>query len=102
MATLSIIFLFHTLAKLSERFGSVLKMPPLYKWFYAAEAFAGISLLAHLFQANAILASPQQTVFTTTLEFSLLLYHIPLAIAVTIGMVITLKYWGWLIIEQKK
>lgn len=103
MATLSILALFHIIAKLSERFGSVLKMPPLYKWLYLSEALAIVALLAHLIQAGSFLAATQNSAgWVMSLPFALIFYHLPLTIAVTLSLFITWKYWGWLITEQKK
>lgn len=103
--------LFYILAKLSERFGSVLKMPPLYKWYSLAQLFLGIALVAHLLQAIAFVAgSPvmhgQPTSGSLWYQpanpaFSILFYQFPLAIGLTVGLVITWKYWGWLITERK-
>ena len=80
-------------------------MPPLYKWFYVAEALAGIALTAHLLQASAYLSNPaapvKQIWAVTDIAFTLVFYQIPLAIAVTIGFIITWKYWGWLLTERK-
>ncbi len=80
-------------------------MPPLYKWFYVAEALAGIALTAHLLQASAYLSRPtapvKQIWDVTGLAFTLIFYQLPLAAAVTIGIIITWKYWGWLLTERK-
>jgi len=80
-------------------------MPPLYKWFYVAEVLAGIALLAQLLQASAYLSNtayfPNKAWGITSPAFTLLFHHVPLAIAVTIGLVITWKYWGWLLTERK-
>jgi hypothetical protein len=94
--------LFHILAKLSERFGSVLKMQPIHKWFYVAEGFATIAMVAHFIQASSFLSASNQELKTTSLLFTLILHHVPLAIAVTIGLVVTWKYWGWLVTERRE
>jgi hypothetical protein len=97
------------MAKLSEKFGSVLKMPPFYKWFYGAQVFAGIASLAHLIQASTYLAQsntssapPNSFLYPGSLEFTLIFYHIPLAISVTIGLLVTWKYWSWVITDRKR
>jgi hypothetical protein len=105
LSTLTPLILFHILARLSEKFGSVLKMPPLYKWFYVAEVLVGFALVVHLLQASAYLsnpvAPPEKIWAITGVAFTLVFYQIPLAIAVTIGFIITWKYWGWLLTERK-
>ncbi len=82
-------------------------MPPLYKWFYVAQIFAGIASLAHLTQASTYLTQLTMTessnpLQTNTLVFTLILYHLPLTISVTIGLLVTWKYWGWLITDRKR
>ena len=84
-------------------------MSPIYKWFYVAEFFAGVGTLAHLLQASVYLSQPlnPQTIRGSifgpeTLEFTLVFHHIPLAIAVTIGLIVTWRYWGWLVTDRKR
>jgi len=99
VGTLSLIILFFILAKLSERFGSVVRMSPLYRYYY-------LSLLLALISATVqVLAVRAETVTTipvwiTAPWFLLLAYYIPLAIAVTIGIYVTWHYWSWLITER--
>jgi len=102
IAPLAIVILFHILAKLSRRFGSVLQMNAVYKWYYLAEGLGIIAVLAHLWQASAILSSPSAPSVALSPAFILFLHHLPMAAAVTIGLVVTWKYWRWLIIEEEK
>jgi len=101
--------LFHILAKLSKKFGSVLKMPAFYKWFYLAQILAGQAAVAHLVQASAYLARssislppPSSFLSPTSLEFTLIFHHVPLTISVAIGLLITWKYWSWVITDRKR
>lgn len=84
-------------------------MPAFYKWFRVAEVFAAIASLAHLTQASTYLtqsttdsATRGSLLQANTLEFALVFYHIPLAVAITIGILVTWKYWGWLITDRKR
>jgi hypothetical protein len=84
-------------------------MPPLYRWYYVAQVFAALAALAHLTQASIFLSQPKMiqaqptTIFqANTLEFTLIFYHLPLAVSVTIGLIVTWKYWGWLVKDRKK
>jgi hypothetical protein len=97
VGTLSLILLFYILAKLSERFGAVVKMSPLYRYYYLSLLLALISSATHLISARADLV-PVKGWFTNPL-FLLLAYHLPLAIGVTIGLYITWCYWSWLVTE---
>jgi hypothetical protein len=98
--TLSIIALFYILAKLSERFGSVVKMPPRYRYYYIGIAVLAIGYLTHLVVANAILTLEKTPAWLISPGFLLATYHLPLAIGLTIGLVITWRYWSWLITEK--
>ncbi len=102
IAPLSIVVVFHILAKLSRRFGSVLKMTAVYKWYYLAEALGIIALLAHLWQASTLLSAPHQPAPALAPWFGLIFFDLPLTIAVTIGVIVTWRYWSWLIIEKEK
>lgn len=97
-ATLSLVIVFHILAKLSKQFGSVLKMPDYYKGYYLAEALGSIAFLMHLWQASLFLSPPPSA---EPIWAILGLYHLPLALALTIALVITWKYWSWLFIEKE-
>ncbi len=100
LTTASWLLIFYILARLSEKFGSVLKMPPLYRWLYVSEGLAVIALLAHLMQASFYLAAAEERTPLTGLAFALFFHHLPLAVAVSIALVVTWKYWGWLITER--
>ncbi len=100
VGTFSLIVLFYILAKLSERFGSVIKMAPLYRYYYLAILFLAIGSIAHLFVVRATLTVEQSQVWYVAPWFLFLAYHLPLAIGVTIGLVIAWRYWSWLITER--
>ncbi len=97
---LSIIILFYILARLSERFGSVIRMPPIYRYYYVGIVFLAISWATHLFISRATLTFGYPAwIFSSW--FLLLAYHLPLAIGVTLGLVVTWRYWSWLVTEQR-
>jgi hypothetical protein len=93
---------FYVLARLSERFGSVLKMPPIYKRFYVAQGFAGLAFLANLVLVGLNLSSTHVFLGMDVALFALIFYHLPLSVAVTISLATTWKYWGWLLVEREK
>lgn len=76
-------------------------MPPYYKLYYLAEGLVVVAVLTHLTEANWSLTASDSFMQTTGLTVSLYLYHLPLTIALTIGLVVTWMYWGWLITERK-
>ena len=99
--TISLVILFFVLAKLSERFGSVVRMSPLYRYYYLSLFLALISATVQVLavRAETVTTIP---VWITAPWFLLLAYHLPLAIAVTIGIYVTWHYWSWLITERSE
>ena len=99
--TISLVILFFVLAKLSERFGSVVRMSPLYRYYYLSLFLALISATVQVLavRAETVTTIP---VWITTPWFLLLAYHLPLAIAVSIGIYVTWHYWSWLITERSE
>jgi hypothetical protein len=93
----SVIYLFYVLARLSERLGSVEKMVPRYRHYYAAIAFLLVGLISLL--ATTQFAQTDQPFAAWVL---LPVYHLPLTIGVTIGAITTWQYWSWLITENKQ
>lgn len=99
LGTVSLILLFYILAKLSERFGAVVKMSPLYRYYYLSLVLALIGSTTHLISARADLTSENIPNWFTEPWFLLLAHHLPLAIGATIALYITWHYWSWLITE---
>ncbi len=98
--TLSIIVLFYITAKLSERFGSVIKMSPIYRYFYLAILILLVSYMTNLLVVGIIITPEDSPAWLAAPWFLLLAYHLPLAIGVTIGLIVTWRYWSWLITER--
>jgi hypothetical protein len=92
--------MFYILARLSERFGSVIKMRPRYRYYYTALIFLSIGWLANLIVilANLMPAALQEWFYSPW--FLLLAYYLPLGIGLTIGLVITWSYWSWLVADR--
>lgn len=98
-STLSLLLLFYILAKLSERFGSVIRMRPIYRYYYVALVFLAIGYGTHLVEAYAVSNPNVVPVWLLTPWFLLVAHHLPLTIGVTIGLVVTWRYWSWLVTE---
>ncbi|MEA3309627.1 MAG: hypothetical protein U9Q70_08980 [Chloroflexota bacterium] len=79
---------------LSQRLGVVTKMKAYYRWFNLGNILISISLLSYIFRYNATLAQRPQ-LFLTPL-FTLLTFHLPLALGVVLNVTIALIYWNWL------
>jgi len=97
---LSVIYLFYILARLSERLGSVQKMTPAYRYYYVAICFMGVGFISQLIIIQVSLMPQNFSQWLSSPLFLLLTYHLPMAVGVTLGLIITWKYWSWLITDQ--
>ena len=100
LGTLSIALIFFILAKLSERFGTVIKMKPIFQYYYISVGLALFSFLIHFLAVN-----PDRTFIVQWLTapwFLLVAYYLPLTVSVTIGLIVTWRYWSWLVTEQDR
>jgi hypothetical protein len=92
-------FLLVILGVLSARLGAVLRLPPHYRWFYAAAALAAVACAASL--AHAWLgADPAQAAWLATPAAEILMLfldHLPLAVGLTVGLAVGWRYWSWLL-----
>jgi hypothetical protein len=96
----AIVYAVVILARLSEKLGAVTKMPPYYKGFYIALGLLCLSLASRLVHISTAFAMPGQTVpLLTTEGFYLLTPPLPLALGMSLSMVISGRYWGWLVKE---
>jgi hypothetical protein len=78
------------LALLSQRLGAVTKRAPIYRWFYVSVILIAVSIVARLFAPDA-------------LDYrAALLYDVPLALGLTLAVVIAWRYWSWLLSERGK
>lgn len=102
LGTLSIIILFYILAKLSKRLGSVEKMAPIYRYYYVAQVFLALSYISHLSVVRTNFAPGNYPAWLVSPWFLLLAYQLPLTIATTTGLIVTWRYWSWLVIDPKR
>lgn len=102
LGTLSVIYLFYILAKLSQRLGAVEKMYPYYRYYYVANLFIIIGTISHVVIARAALSSQGFPIWLVSSWFILLAHYFPMAIGVTIGLFVTWRYWSWLITEYTR
>lgn len=92
VAPLAFIVSLWVMAQISRRFGEVTHRPPLYRGFYVAMLLLGFPLVVRLL---AIGLDDGDGLGGGTSEA--LLHDLPLALALTIAVVITWRYWGWLV-----
>ena len=100
LVTISLIFLFFILARLSEKLGAVTKMAPHYRWFWVGLGFLVIALIAQFLRIGVLFAKQDSNLWLDTPVFYLITYHLPMAIGITISLVVTWRYWSWLLTER--
>jgi hypothetical protein len=100
VGTVSIMFLFFFLARLSEKLGAVTRMSAHYRWFWVGIGFLGIALISQLLRITVSLTGQTSYLLLNDPLFYLVTYHVPMAIGVTIGLIVTWRYWSWLLTEQ--
>ena len=99
---LSIMVLFYVLARLSEKFGAVIKMPPIYRYYYVSLALTAVSYVIHLAVIGFIVPPPGALAWLASPLVLLLTYHLPLAAGVSLALFITWRYWSWLVTEPNR
>jgi hypothetical protein len=100
LGTISIIFLFFILARLSEKLGAVTRLPPHYRWFWVSTGFLVVALISQLLRISFSLTGQTSLQLWNNLLFYLVTYHLPMAVGITIGLAVTWRYWSWLLTER--
>jgi hypothetical protein len=97
----SILFALVILAQFGRKLGAVTKMPPFYRGYYGAVGLVGVALVVWFIRTSVFWAHPEDIPSLLSAPvFYLLSYHLPLAIGLSLGLVITWHYWSWLLKEQ--
>jgi len=87
-----LISVFYALARFSEELGEALRIKPYYLSYYAASLFLFIGIQMRLLGTVA-----------PDLAFKYVHWHEALvAIGVTIALITTIIYWGWLLSSHRK
>jgi hypothetical protein len=102
LGLLSVIYAFYILANLSRRYGEVIRLPPYYQGFYLAMVLIGVAFVGHLIQDTVIIAPEEAPSLLTNDWFHLFSYYLPLAIAISVAIAVSWRYWSWILKEQKE
>jgi hypothetical protein len=94
VAVIGAIYVTRLLLTFSRRMNEVTRMSNRYNWFRLGTVFLYLSLFSYILRCNAALTGKPQ--FLLSPLFALLTFHLPLAIGVSISLIVTLFYWGWL------
>jgi hypothetical protein len=93
-APLALIILLWVMAQISRRFGEVTHRPPLYRGFYVAMILMLFPLVVRLL-AIGLAEEARDDLGGNSVEA--LSHDLPLALGITLGVIIAWRYWGWLV-----
>ena len=97
-APLALIILLWVMAQISCRFGEVTHRPPLYRGFYVAMVLMLFPLVVRLL-AIGLAEDARNDLGGNSVEA--LSHDLPLALGITLGVIIAWRYWGWLVYARE-
>lgn len=101
MGLVALIFALLILAQFGRKLGAVTKMKPFYKGYYVAASCLGLALVLRFIRTTVFWAPNEATPsLLNSPLFYLILYHLPVAIGLSLGLVLTWHYWNWLLKER--
>jgi hypothetical protein len=100
LSLLGEMYMLYILSVLSRKLGAVTKMKPYYRGYYVAMGLIGVAVVAHSLWLTAQAVPNFLPWIMTSEAFSLGGYYAPMAVAATIGLILAMRYWGWLFRER--
>ncbi len=94
---LSMIYATMLLATVSQKLGAMNRMRPYYRWMYLSAVLLAMALLMRLLRTTVFWASQQAPPLLNNDFFYLASYYVPLCVGMTIDLIVTIRYWGWLL-----
>jgi hypothetical protein len=97
----SLIYALLILAPFGRKLGAVTKMKRHYRGYYIAASLVSVALVIRIVRASVFWAPPESipSLLNSPL-FYLFLYHLPLALGLCLGLLISWYYWSWLLKER--
>ncbi len=99
LSLLAVIYACYILANLSRRYGQVIRLPPYYRGFYVTMGLIFLAFISHLVRDSIIVAPEQGPALLSNDWFYLLTFYLPMALAVTIALIVAWRYWSWILKE---
>jgi hypothetical protein len=93
-APLALILALWVLAQISRRFGEVTHRPPLYRLFFIA---IGLMICPLAMRLLAIGLTDRESAEWGGNSLEAAIHDFPLALAITLSVVVAWRYWGWLV-----
>ncbi len=100
LGLIALAYTFYIMANLSRRYGQVIRLAPYYRGFYLGIVLIGLAFIGHLVRDSVILAPDQAPTLLSDPRFYLAIYYLPLGLALTIALVVSWRYWSWILKEQ--
>jgi hypothetical protein len=97
MGLIGLLFVLDVYSNLSRRLGEVNRMPPYYRRFLIGSAFVFVAVLVQIIRTAAYISRNPEAAMLLSPSFSLLAFHLPLFIGVSIGVLTAWRYWSWLL-----
>lgn len=102
LGLLAVVYLGFLFANFSRRLSAVTKMADHCHWFYVASGLVALAATSQVIRGTAALTVQSVPPVLLTPWFSLVSFHVPLAVGVTIDLVLVWHYWGWILKERIK
>ena len=100
LGLLAIVYLGSLFANFSRRLGAVTKMEDHQRWFLVANGLIALAAMGKAMRGTAALAPESALPVLLEPWFGMVVFHIPLAIGVTLNLVLVWYYWGWTLREK--
>lgn len=94
---LGLAYLLVILGRLSMRLGTVVKLPPIYRWQYLAAGLVGLAGVIELVRTAALHDPTGMPEWSRSAALVLWGTHVPFAAGAGLGLLAAWPYWGWLI-----
>ena len=101
MGLLAIAYMGFLFTNFSRRLSAVTRMTNHKRWFLVANIFVALAAMSQVMRSTAALAPPDiAPAILLKPWFSLVSFHIPLGIGITINLVLVWYYWRWILKEK--
>ncbi len=102
LSLIGVIYMLYIFSVLSRKLGGVTKMPPLYRGFYVAIGLMGLALLTSWLMLTVRVTPDLLPAAWREENLYRVIFVVALAVAVTLGLGVAWRYWGWLFKERDR
>jgi hypothetical protein len=102
IASIAVGYLLYIFVVLSRKLGTVNKTKPYYRWLYGSIVLIAISTIIGWIILTVRTAPQTAPEFIVSEWFYLIGRTLPLLLAVSIALLVVLRYWAWLFREHDR